>query len=79
MFEPHLQSTGREYTTTVALLAAGFIFSPALLVLSRPAGEMSYYLAIACSALFVTLARVTWKKSLQLPMPSIATQRGEAK
>jgi hypothetical protein len=59
------QSMGAGYTTTVALLTVAFIFIPAVLVVSRPFGYISLSLAIACSALCVTLAWINWKKSSQ--------------
>ena len=62
MFEPYQKSTGTSYTTTVALLAVAFIFSPAVLVVLRPVGYLFLSLLIACSALCVALAWVTWKK-----------------
>lgn len=73
MFESHQKATGTGYTTTVALLAVAFIFSPAVLFVSRPIGYGSACLAIACSALCVAWARVNWKKSSRLSMPSITS------
>jgi hypothetical protein len=55
-------SSGSGYTTTVALLAVAFIFSPAALVASRPIGYVSASLAIACSGLCLALAWIKWKK-----------------
>ncbi len=72
MSDPSQKLTGTGYTTTVALLAVAFIFSPAMLVVSRPFGYLSLALAIGCSALCVTLAWVRWKKASQLSIPSIA-------
>ena len=74
MLDLSQKSTGITYTTTVALLVAGFIFSPALLVISRPIGYFSLSLAVACSALCFALAWFNWKKASQLTIPSIATQ-----
>ena len=79
MFDPQQKSTGTGYTTTVALLAVAFIFSPAVLMVSRPIGYVSLSLAIACSALCLALAWVNWKKSSQLSMPSIETHEEKAK
>jgi hypothetical protein len=80
MFDSYQQkSTGTRYTTMIALLSVAFIFSPAVLFVSRPVGYVSVALAIACSALCVTLAWVNWKRSSQLSIPSIAVQRGTAK
>lgn len=79
MFALRQKSTGTEYTLTVALLAVAFIFSPAVLVASGPLGYLSLSLAVACSAICVTLAWVCWKRSSQLSIPSIAIQRTESK
>ena len=79
MFDPPLKSTGREYTTTIALLAVAFIFIPAVVVAERLFGYLSLSLALAGSALCVTLAWVHWKRSSQLTMPSIAIRDAGAK
>lgn len=79
MFNSYQKSTGTAYTTTVALLIIAFIFCPAVLVASRPVGYVSLSLAIACSALCVILARVNWKRSSRLTIPSIAVQNASAK
>ena len=71
------KSAGTGYTTTAAYLAVAFIFSPALLVISRPLGFVSVSLAIGCSALCLAMAWANWKKSSQLSRPSIQGQ-GEA-
>jgi len=75
MFESHQKSTGTGYTMTVALLAVAFIFSPAVLVISRPIGYGPAALAFVCSALCVVWAWANWTKSSQLTMPSIASHR----
>ena len=75
MLESYQKSTGTGYTTTVALLAAAFIFSPAVLFISRPFGYGALSLAIACSALCAGWAWINWKKSSQLSMPSIESDR----
>ena len=79
MFDLALKSTGRQYTTTGALLAVSFIFIPAVLVAERPFEYLFLSLALACSALCVTLAWVQWKRSSQLTIPSNATRDAEAK
>ncbi len=79
MFDPTLKSTGRQYTTTVALLAVAFIFIPAVLVAEHPFGYLFLSLARASSALCVTLALVHWQRSSQLTIPSIAIRDAEAK
>jgi len=78
MFEPHQKSTGTGYTMTVALVAAALVFSPAVLFMSRPFGYGLASLAVAFSALCVTLAWVNWKRSSKLTMPSITRQRSPA-
>lgn len=79
MFSACQKSTGTGYTTTVAFLVVAFIFSPAALIFFRPIGYVSVSLAIACSALCVVLAWVTWRKSSQRSIPSIAIQNARTK
>ncbi len=73
MFDSSRKSTEINYTTTVALLSGAFIFSPAVLAISRPFGYLSLSLAVAFSALCVALAWFDWKESSQLFIPSIVT------
>lgn len=75
MLESYQKSTGTGYTTTVALLAVAFVFSPAVLFISRPFGYGAASLALACSVLCAGWAWVNWKKSSRLSMPSIASER----
>jgi hypothetical protein len=79
MFDSQQKSTGTGYTKTVALLAVAFVFIPGLLLMSRPFGYVSLSLAVACSAICLVMARVNWKKSSQLSMPSIEIQGVESK
>ena len=79
MFGSNQKSTGTGYTTTVALLAVAFIFGPAVLFLSRPFGYGLASLVFACSASCLAWARVNWKRSSQLSIPSIESQRTAAK
>ena len=79
MFDSDQRSTGTQYPITVALLIVAFIFSSAVLIVSRPFGYVSVSLAIACSALCVGLARVNWKKYSELTIPSIVTQDSRVK
>ena len=74
MFDPHQRSTGTQYTLTVAMLALAFLFSPAVRIVSGPGEYASVSLALACSALCVSLALVNWKKYSELTIPSLATQ-----
>jgi hypothetical protein len=65
--------TGTRYTTTVALLIVAFVFSPAVLMLSRPFGSVATSIAVACSALCVAFAWVNWKRHSELTILSIAS------
>lgn len=67
-------STGSGYTRTVAYLAVA-IFSPAVLVVSRPVGFIAISLAIACSALCVALAWLNWRKFSRLSIASAESHR----
>jgi len=71
--------TGTSYTTTAALLILGFIFIPAILIVSRPLGYVSVSAAFVCSAICAALARLNWAKSSQLSISSIAYQRTATK
>lgn len=79
MFDSNRKSTGTGYTRMVTLLAIAFIFFPGFLLLARPLGYAALLLAISCSGLCVALASVTWKKSSQVSIPSIAIQDGDTK
>jgi hypothetical protein len=72
-------STGSGYTRTVAYVGVAFIFSPAVLVVSRPVGFIAISLAIACSALCVTLAWLNWRKFSRLSIASAESHRVAAK
>ena len=75
MLESYQKSTGTGYTTTVALLAVAFVFSPAVLFMSRPFGYVGASLAIACSVFCAGWAWINWKKSSELSMPSIKSEQ----
>jgi len=77
MFDASQKSTGTSYTTTVALLAVACVFSPAILIASRPFGYFALSTAVICSAVCLVLAFVTWKRSSQLTIPSIANRRAK--
>ena len=79
MFDTQQKSTGTGYTSTIALLVLAFIFSPAALIFSGRFGYISVSLAIACSVVCIALAGLTWRKSSQRTIPSIATQEARAK
>jgi hypothetical protein len=73
MFDIQHKSTGTRYTMTAALLLVAFIFSPIVLIASRPFGYVSVALALACSALCVAWAWVNGNKYSALTIPSIVT------
>lgn len=83
MFDSIEKSTGTGYTKMVALLSVAFIFSPGVLFVLRPFGNIALVLAIAVSITCAALAWANWKKSSQLGVPlighSIATAGEKAK
>jgi hypothetical protein len=74
MFESGRESTGTAYTSTVALVIAGCIFSPAVLAVSRPFGYGALALAVGSTLLCMGLAWVKWTKGPQFSTPSIANR-----
>jgi len=70
MLESYQTSTGTGYTTTVALLAVAFVFSPAILFLSRPFGYKAAALAITCSVLCAGWAWINWSRRLPVRFSS---------
>ena len=79
MFDAQQKATGTGYTTIVALLTVAFFFNPAMLIILRPFGYRSLFLAIGCSVICIALAWVSWKKSSQLANPSVAVREAKAK
>ncbi len=77
MFDQYQKSTGTSYTTAVACLAAA-IASPAIWFATRPFGFETVSLATASTALCLTMAWVTWRRSSQLSIPSLAVQKSVA-
>lgn len=71
MFDAGQKSTGTGYTTTATFLVLAFIFSPAILIFSRPLGYISVSLALTGSALCLALAWVSWRNLSQRSIPSI--------
>lgn len=69
--------SGTNYTATAALLIVAFIFIPAVLIVSRPFGDVSLAAAIACSAICVGLARINWMKFSRLSIASISRSGNE--
>ena len=68
MFDPQEGLTENKYTLTIALLVMAFVFSPAILLVSRPVGIVSVSVAAAGTTLCIFLAWRNWKKySLAVP------------
>ena len=64
---------GTRYTVGVAMLVVACVFSPAVLLLSRPAGYVAPAMALACSISCVAFAFINWKKHSELTIPSITS------
>jgi hypothetical protein len=71
VFHSFQRPVGREYTVTLALLAAALIFIPALVAVSQP---LSYSPAIGASALCMTAAFFHWKRSRTVFLSAIAAE-----
>ena len=71
MFDSHLKSTGRDYSLTIALLAGGCFFVPAVLVASRSFGAWPLAIAVFSSMLCFTLAWTTWRSHSKLTIPTL--------
>lgn len=63
-----------RYTSTVAFLLLAMIFSPAVLILTRPFGELSVTMAAVFSASCIALACVAWSKDSKRQLLSVVTQ-----
>ncbi|MBE0659140.1 MAG: hypothetical protein IH602_15705 [Bryobacteraceae bacterium] len=79
MLESHQKLTGTRYTATAALAIAASVFSPAVLVLSRPFGQASIALAIGFSAACLALAWFHWRNHSRLTIPSFETPSARVK
>ena len=53
-------------TVSLTLLVVALIFSPAVLIATRPLGYLSVSIALACSASGIASAWANWRKALQL-------------
>lgn len=71
MFDAHLKSTGRDYSMTIALLAAAVVFVPAVLLAFGSASNVALTLAGVCSCVCVLLAWVNWKRHSRLTIPTL--------
>lgn len=76
MVESRQIVTGTAYTAPVALSVAGLVVIPAFLLFSGPLGYVSVSLAVAGSAVCMTLARIFWVRFSRLSIPSISAPDG---
>ena len=60
--------------SAIGLLVLALVFSPAVLVLSRPFGVASVSLAAVFSALCIVLAWFAWARDSQRPTMSVVSQ-----
>lgn len=79
MFDSHQKSTGTGYTHTIALMTVALIFSPGYIFAARPVGSLAIAVVLTCSAICLSLAWFTWKKSSQLSIPSLVKQEAPSK
>jgi hypothetical protein len=63
MLDVRKKTVETQYTATAAYLVGAFLFSPAILVISRPVDTLSMSLALVWSAASVTMAWFAWKRS----------------
>ena len=73
MLSTQRKYAGTRYTIAVAMLVVAFVFSPALLLLSRPSGYVAPSVALAFSAFCVAIAFIHWKNYSELTIPSITS------
>lgn len=66
--------TGTSYAAPVALLILAFIFIPAILLASRPYGDIALAVAVGSGAICIGVARTKWMKSSELATCSVADQ-----
>lgn len=79
MLDIQQKPTGRDYTSTICLLALAFVFSPAVLIATRPMGYVSMSIAAVCSVTCASLAWMRWRRSSELSILSIAYQGTRSK
>jgi len=77
MLETQQKYAGTRYTPTVALLVVAFVFTPAILMLSRPFGYIAPSLAVVCSASCVVFAWINWNWHSELTIPSMTSPRSK--
>ncbi len=75
MFDSHLKSTGRDYSMTIALLAFGLVFIPAVLVTSHSFGRAGFTVALVGGAFCLILGWLNWKANSKLTIPTLEDER----
>lgn len=78
MFDSHLKSTGRDYSMTIALLAFGLVFVPAVLVTSHSFGQGGLIVALVGGMLCLILGWLNWKSNSKLTIPTLEDERKSA-
>lgn len=78
MFNRQLKSTGRDYSMTIALLAAA-VFAPAALAVFRAPSIPQIAIAGVCSSVCVLLAWLNWRTHSQLTIPTLEDEQPPAK
>ena len=64
-------AVANEKPAATALLILSFFFIPAVLIASRPFGDLTLAAATACGLMCVGLARLNWSKFSRLSIASI--------
>lgn len=79
MFDPHLKSTGRDYSMTIAVLAFGLVFIPAVLVTSHSFGRGGMTAALVGVLICVALGWLNWRSNSKLTIPTLEDERTSGK
>lgn len=77
MFNRQLKSTGRDYSLTIALLAAA-VFAPAALAIFRAPSALLLSIAGVCSSVCVLLAWLNWRSNSKLTIPTLEDEHPPA-
>ena len=62
---------GTSYNITAALATIALVFSPAVLLLSRPSGAIQTTIALTISTVCLAAAAISWRRYSTLTIPSI--------
>ena len=73
MFRCYEKSTGTRFPKIVALLVLAFVFTPAVLFVSRPIASPLVFLSILFSSICATAAWVNWRTYSRLSLAPIST------